>query len=120
MRKSFWGLSGLVNNVMGKDPRSGALFAFFNKRRDMVKLLWYEPQGNARGFSIWMRKLDEGCFSKKVHVSEPTPSLSVTISELSFLIFGRTLWTSDCAYLDPSRTNTAQVTLELKSLFMIE
>ena len=86
MRKSFWGLSGLVNNVMGKDPRSGALFAFFNKRRDLVKLLWYEPEGNARGFSIWMRKLDEGCFSNKVHVSEPTTSLSITISELSFLI----------------------------------
>ncbi|QGY42533.1 IS66 family insertion sequence element accessory protein TnpB [Maribellus comscasis] len=45
MRKSFDGLSGLVQNILGRNPCNGDVFIFINKRRDKVKLLhWQGPR----------------------------------------------------------------------------
>ncbi len=44
MRKQFDGLVALVVNVIDEAPQSGHLF-FFNKRRDRVKLLWWDRSG---------------------------------------------------------------------------
>ncbi len=38
-RKAFDGLCALVRDRFGDDPFSGHLFAFFNRRRDRVKIL---------------------------------------------------------------------------------
>ena len=35
MRKSFDGLSGIVRGELGRDPLSGDLFVFVNRRRDV-------------------------------------------------------------------------------------
>ena len=59
MRKSFPGLIGLVSNQLDEDPLSGQLFAFINRRRTHIKVLYY-AQG---GFCIWMKKLTQGQFS---------------------------------------------------------
>jgi transposase len=45
LRRSFDGLAALVTQVVGEDPRSGALFVFVNKRRNRVKVLWWERNG---------------------------------------------------------------------------
>ena len=47
MRKSFDGLSGLVRTELDGDPLSGALFVFCNRRRTMVKLLYWDRDGQA-------------------------------------------------------------------------
>ena len=39
MRKGFDGLCGLVISVLEKDPLSGQLFLFVNRRRDRLKIL---------------------------------------------------------------------------------
>ena len=39
LRRSFDGLSGVVREVLREDPLSGALFMFFNKAADRVKIL---------------------------------------------------------------------------------
>ncbi len=59
MRKSFPGLIGLVRNQLEEDPLSGQLFAFINRRKTHIKVLYY-AQG---GFCIWMKKLTQGQFS---------------------------------------------------------
>ncbi|RZV61025.1 MAG: transposase [Flavobacteriaceae bacterium] len=56
MRKSFNGLSGLVNNEMGKDIRSGDGFIFINKRRTLIKILIWDRSG----FVIYYKKLSSG------------------------------------------------------------
>ena len=38
MRKSFDGLSGCVEQIVGQDPLNGHLFVFFNRRHTMA--LW--------------------------------------------------------------------------------
>lgn len=56
MRKGFNGLAVLAQQVLHKNPHSGALFAFRGKRGDLVKLLWYDGQGMClfvRRQNIW-------------------------------------------------------------------
>ena len=58
MRKSFDGLSALVKNVLGEDPLSGHLFVFLNRKRTMVKVLYFDRSG----YCIWSKRLEQGRF----------------------------------------------------------
>ena len=58
MRKSINGLSLLVEEQFDLDLFTGNLFAFCNRRRDMVKILYWS--GN--GFCIWLKRLEEDQF----------------------------------------------------------
>jgi transposase len=59
MRKSFDGLAGCVERVIGADPLSGHLFVFFNRRRTMVKMLLWDRSG----FCVVCKRLERGRFS---------------------------------------------------------
>jgi transposase len=56
MRLSFDGLYALVVGQLQQDPQSGHLFLFANKRRDRMKILFFD------GFSIWVcaRRMEQG------------------------------------------------------------
>jgi len=43
MRKSFEGLSLLVDSLFPGKLLTGSLFLFLNRRRDMIKILYWEP-----------------------------------------------------------------------------
>lgn len=58
MRNGFDGLSGLVRQGLLKDPLSGDVFIFVNKRRSHVKLLLWEKDG----FSIYHKRLERGTY----------------------------------------------------------
>ncbi|MCK5691152.1 IS66 family insertion sequence element accessory protein TnpB [Myxococcota bacterium] len=58
MRKSFNGLIALAKNVMGKDPLSGHLFVFVNRRGNYLKSLYWDRSG----FCIWAKLLEAGTF----------------------------------------------------------
>lgn len=58
MRKSFDGLCGLIRSELDADPLSGSLFVFLNRRRSMVKLLYWDRDG----FMILYKRLERGCF----------------------------------------------------------
>ncbi len=59
MRKSYNGLSGCVELLLGADPLSGHLFVFFNRRATMVKILVWDRTG----FCIYAKRLEQGHFS---------------------------------------------------------
>lgn len=58
MRLSFDRLAGLAHEQTGYDARSGALFIFFGRRRDSLKLLFFDGSGMA----IYYKRLDRGVF----------------------------------------------------------
>lgn len=58
MRKGFDGLSGLVREALSKDPLSGDVFIFFNRRCTQVKLLVWERDG----FAIYHKRLERGTY----------------------------------------------------------
>ncbi len=58
MRKSYDGLSGLVRLGLGRDPLSGEVFIFLNRRMTMVKILVWDQSG----FVLWCKRLERGTF----------------------------------------------------------
>jgi transposase len=58
MRKSFDGLAGETRHVIEQDPLSGHLFVFFNRRRTMVKVLYWDRNG----FCLVAKRLERGTF----------------------------------------------------------
>jgi transposase len=59
MRYSFDALSGLVTTHFGMSPLSGHIFVFFSRRRDRMKLLFWEPDG----FALYYKRLEHGTYS---------------------------------------------------------
>jgi len=58
MRKGFDGLLQVVAEHVRKNVLDGELSVFFNKRRDRVKLLWWQEGG----LCIWYQRLERGTF----------------------------------------------------------
>lgn len=56
MRKSFDGLASEAQRVIAQDPLSGHLFVFFNRRRTMVKVLYWDRNG----FCLVAKRLERG------------------------------------------------------------
>ena len=59
MRKSFDGLFGLVTSVLDEDPLSPTLFVFFNRRRTLLKALYWDRTG----FCLLAKRLEHGRFA---------------------------------------------------------
>lgn len=83
MRKGFDGLQGLVAGVLGQDPLSGHLFLFVNRRRDKLKVLYWDGDGLA----IWYRRLEQGTFQLPT-ISEDKTAAEINREDLLMLIRG--------------------------------
>ncbi len=61
MRKSFDGLYALVKHALGRDPTSGDLYTFCNRRGTLIKVLYFDRTG----FCIWAKRLEQGRFVRQ-------------------------------------------------------
>lgn len=59
MQQSFDALPGSVRRLLDADPLSGHLFVFFNRRKTIVKILYWDGDG----YCIWSKRLERGRFN---------------------------------------------------------
>jgi transposase len=83
MRKSFDGLSGLVQECFGQDLLTGHLFLFLNRRRDRMKILFFDRDG----LVIWYKRLEAGCFQMP-QPDGPDNGLEISPAQLAMILSG--------------------------------
>ena len=84
LNRSFDGLSNVVREVLGRDPLSGHVFVFINRRRTMVKLLVW----TRGGFTIVHKRLERGTFARVFNEDEARTHVELDVHELSMLLEG--------------------------------
>jgi transposase len=84
MRKSINSLSILVADQLELDPLSGHLFAFCNRKRDMVKILYWDRNG----FCLFHKRLEKDRFQWP---ETEVGVLDIHGRELAWLLDGLTL-----------------------------
>jgi transposase len=84
LNRSFDGLSNVVREVMKRDPLSGHIFVFINRRRTMVKLLTW----TRGGFTIVHKRLERGTFARVFSKTEERSHVQLDVHELSMLLEG--------------------------------
>lgn len=82
LRKGFDGLSAIVEHAWKVDPFSGDIFLFLNRRRTLLKLLYWDGDG----YAIWYKRLEKGTF----RIPAPTKEgrIEVTAAKLAMLLEG--------------------------------
>ncbi len=84
LRKGFDALTGLVTTAFGQDPTSGHLFLFVNRRRDRIKILYWDRDGLA----IWYKRLETpGTFQLPTTATEAA-SIEMTPTQLALILSG--------------------------------
>ena len=82
MRKSFDGLHALVRELE-LDPFAGHLFVFTSRRRDRIKILYWDRDG----FAVWTKRLEAGTYA--VPLGEAAEHRrEITAQELAALLSG--------------------------------
>jgi len=66
MRKQINGLSIMVADHLKMDPLSGHLFAFCNRRRNMIKVLYWDRNG----FCLWHKRLEKHSFKWPANIAD--------------------------------------------------
>ena len=86
MRKSFDGLSGIVQNNLGSNPCSGDVFIFINRNRDKIKLLHWQGVS----FILYYKRLEEGTFELPDY-DPGVGSIVLSYAQLVMLVDGLTI-----------------------------
>lgn len=86
-RKSFNGLSLYVQSVMRLSPMCGHLFIFFNRRRDQVRILYWDRSG----YALWAKRLERGRFALSPKLNSPSGTATIEAAELALILEGISL-----------------------------
>ncbi|HKD65101.1 MAG TPA: IS66 family insertion sequence element accessory protein TnpB [Candidatus Acidoferrales bacterium] len=83
MRLGFDGLHALVRDHLQLDAFTGHLYLFASRRRDRVKILYWDTDG----FALWAKRLEAGVY--KIPSGEPgARRREITTEELGALLSG--------------------------------
>lgn len=83
MRKSFDGLRTLVEEHLQLDAFGGHLFVFTGRRRDRIKILYWDRDG----FAVWNKRLEEGTYAMPADDANQVRR-EITAQELGALLSG--------------------------------
>lgn len=83
MRRSYDGLHAIIQSEFTRDIRQSDYFMFINRRRDRIKIIWWDKDGLA----IFMKRLESGSIQRPI-VDSNSKSLIIDHAELSMLLTG--------------------------------
>ena len=83
MRKGFDGLYSMVLQVFQRDPLDGHLFLFINRRRDRLKILWWDRDGMA----LFYKRLEAGTYQLPT-ASNDAEGVEIDTTDLAILLNG--------------------------------
>jgi transposase len=83
MRRSFDGLHSMVTGAMQLDAFGGPLFVFANRRKDRVKILYWDRDG----FAVRAKRLEEGTYAMPFGKDDEA-RCEITAQELGALLSG--------------------------------
>jgi transposase len=83
MRKSFDGLSGLVQENLGGNPCGGDVFIFINRQRDKIKLLHWQ----GISFTLYYKRLEKGTFELPQYDAS-VGSITLSYAQLVMVVDG--------------------------------
>jgi len=81
MRRGFDGLKALATHAIGVDPLAGHLLVFCGRRRDRIKVLYWDRDG----WALWSKRLEAGTYAFPF---ESTGRKEISSGELSALLDG--------------------------------
>jgi transposase len=84
LRYGFARLSGVVREQIGYEPTSGALFVFYGRRRDALKILFSDGTGTC----LFYKRLQRGTFRMPEAQSESARHVEVDDATLEALLDG--------------------------------
>lgn len=87
MRKSINGLSFIVQEEMKLDLKSKSLFIFLNRRRNLMKILYFDKSG----FALWLKRLEDSKFSWPKKIEQNV--IQVNADDFKLLLEGINIWT---------------------------
>lgn len=86
MRKSFDGLSGIIQNNLDSNPCNGDVFIFINKTRDKIKLLHWQ----GISFTLYYKRLEKGTFELPDY-DHQVGSITLNYTQIVMIIDGLTI-----------------------------
>lgn len=87
MRKGFDSLSGIITSQMNHNALSGAVFIFFNRKHNQVKLLLFEGDG----FALYHKRLEKGTYELPSTCDDKQTATSITHEQLHLILQGISL-----------------------------
>lgn len=84
LRWGFDRLAGIVEERVGRQARSGALFVLFGKRRHAIKVLFFDGSG----MCIFYKRLDKGTFRLPEPLDERAQTVVIDEGVLDDLLDG--------------------------------
>jgi transposase len=84
MRKSFDSLHALVRDYLELDTYAGHLFVFASRRRDRLKILYWDRDG----FALWSKRLEAGTYAIPAPDGAEERRREITAQELGALLSG--------------------------------
>jgi transposase len=87
MRRAFDGLAATTRDVLREDPEGGALFVFSNRRRDRVKILWWD----CTGYCLLYKRLERGAFRIPDALEPGEDKVAIDLRELAKILEGISL-----------------------------
>jgi len=84
LRWSFDRLAGIVAERIGREARCGALFVFFDKRKEAIKVVFFD----GTGMCVFYKRLDRGVFRLPEPLEEGASTVVIDDRVLDDLLDG--------------------------------